>query len=116
MKQELGPPKADEPKQGFLIINADLPPLCSSRIRPGSPTEKGQVLSAFLSDIAIQSGIINLENLCIETDKLVWTLYCDIICLNYDGAMEDACFASLVGALLTGNTPLKMRQFCFERN
>lgn len=102
--QELGPPKAEEPENGFLIINVELPPLCSSQFRPGPPSERAQVLSAFVNNIATNSGIVNLKDLCIESDKLVWTLYCDIVCLNYDGATEDACFASLVGALLTGNS------------
>jgi exosome complex component RRP43 len=110
--QELGPPKAEEPENGFLIINAELPPLCSSQFRPGPPSEKAQVLTAFLNDIASRSGIIDLKSLCIEPDKLVWTIYCDIICLNYDGATEDACFASLVGALLNSNSCLYLVAQC----
>ena len=31
--------------------------------------------------------------------QLVWTLYCDIVCLDYDGNVTDACVLSLLAAL-----------------
>lgn len=34
-----------------LVPNVDLPPLCSSRFRPGPPGEQAQVLSQFLADV-----------------------------------------------------------------
>ncbi len=98
----MGPPKPEEPDNGFLLVNVELPPLCSSEFRPGPPSDKAQALSAFLNNIVIKCGVIDLKSLCIEPDKLVWTLYCDIICLNYDGAIADACFVSLIGSMLTG--------------
>ena len=33
------------------VPNVDLPPLCSSRFRPGPPSEQAQVLSQFVADI-----------------------------------------------------------------
>ncbi|KAK7604905.1 hypothetical protein V9T40_006091 [Parthenolecanium corni] len=105
IKGELGPPKAEEPQNGFLIINVDLPPLCSSQFRPGPPSEKAQALTAYINNIAQRSNIIDLKNLCIEADKLVWTVYCDIVCLNYDGSVVDACLASLIGSILSVTLP-----------
>lgn len=102
--QELGPPRAEEPQNGFLIINVDLPPLCCSQFRPGPPSEKAQALTAYINNIAQRSNIIDLKSLCIEADKLVWTLYCDIVCLNYDGSVVDACLTSLVGSILSGES------------
>ena len=34
-----------------LVPNVDLPPLCSSRFRPGPPGEQAQVLSQFVADV-----------------------------------------------------------------
>ena len=45
-------------KKCFIIIvifnpvpNVDLPPLCSSRFRPGPPNEQAQVLSQFVANV-----------------------------------------------------------------
>lgn len=92
----------EEPLEGFLLINIELPPLCSSQFRPGPPSDKAQVMTAFINNIVTRSAVINFKSLCIEPDKLVWTLYCDIVCLNYDGAVMDACFVSLISALQSG--------------
>ena len=35
----------------YLVPNVDLPPLCSSRFRPGPPGEQAQVLSQFVADV-----------------------------------------------------------------
>lgn len=104
-KAELGPPKSECPEDGFLLINVDLPPLCSSQFRPGPPSEKAQVLTAYINDIVGKSRVIDLKSLCIYVDKLVWTLHCDIICTNYDGAVIDACFSSFIAALQNVTLP-----------
>jgi len=46
--------------------------------------------------------ILDLQQLCISVDKLVWVLSCDIYCLNYDGSVLDACLIALLSALQTG--------------
>ena len=47
------PPVATMYTDAFFqsVPNVDLPPLCSSRFRPGSPSEQAQVLSQFVADI-----------------------------------------------------------------
>ena len=32
----------------------------------------------------------------------VWVLYCDLMCLNYDGSLIDACVTALIAALKNG--------------
>lgn len=34
-----------------LVPNVDLPPLCSSRFRPGPPSEQAQAASQFIADV-----------------------------------------------------------------
>ena len=46
--------------------------------------------------------MVDREDLCIESDKLTWVLYCDLICLNYDGNVLDASVIALSAALQNG--------------
>jgi len=36
--------------------------------------------------------------------KAVWTLFADVICLNYDGNVFDAALLAIIAALKNGNT------------
>ena len=36
--------------------------------------------------------------------QMCWVLYCDMICLNYDGNLLDVCTAALLAALRTGES------------
>lgn len=101
-KQELAQPKTEEPNKGYLIPNVELPPLCSSRFRPGPPSDQAQVTSRLVADIIENFKCIDLTELCITPDKLVWVLYCDLVCLDHDGALTDACVAAILAALKTG--------------
>jgi len=46
--------------------------------------------------------VIDLETLCIEEKKAVWVLFADIVCVNYDGNVFDACVIALITALMNG--------------
>ena len=106
IKAELTKPAAAEPKKGFIVCNVDLPPLCSPKFKPGPPSDQAQVATKFLDNLVKSSNLIDLEELSIEVDKLVWVLYCDIICINYDGNLLDACVLALVSALQNTQLPI----------
>jgi len=59
------------------------------------------VLSKSIDIILNNSAALNLKDLCICKNKLVWVLYCDILCLNYDGSVIDACTGAMMAALKT---------------
>ncbi|XP_049864956.1 exosome complex component RRP43-like [Pectinophora gossypiella] len=105
IKLELATPKAEEPNFGFLVTNVELPALCSSKFRPGPPSDHAQVVSSLVSDIVIHSKCINLEDLCIVPDKLAWVLYCDMVCIDNDGSLVDACIITLLTSLKTLSLP-----------
>lgn len=94
-------PKSDTPDNGYVVANVDLSPLCSSKFRPGPPSEQAQVLSKSIDIILSNSTALDLKDLCICKNKLVWVLYCDISCLNYNGSVIDACTGALFAALKT---------------
>ncbi|CAH2225042.1 exosome complex component RRP43 [Pelobates cultripes] len=99
IKAEFANPLADAPDKGYIVPNVDLTPLCSSRFRPGPPGDEAQMASQFVADVIDNSQMILKEDLCITNGKLVWVLYCDLICLDYDGNLLDACVCALVAAL-----------------
>ncbi|CAB3373448.1 Hypothetical predicted protein [Cloeon dipterum] len=105
IKAELTVPNAENPNEGFVIPNVELPPLCSPQFKSGPPGETAQVSSQFLADILVNSKCVDLQSLCIMPDKLAWVLYCDLICLDHDGSVLDACVAALVSALCTVTLP-----------
>ncbi|XP_046852927.1 exosome complex component RRP43-like isoform X2 [Xenia sp. Carnegie-2017] len=99
IKAELANPKSDYPKWGFIVPNIDLSALCSPRFRPGPPSEQAQVISQFIADTISNSKMIDLEALCIMEGQLVWCLYVDLVCLNYDGNIVDASIIAMLGAI-----------------
>ncbi|CAG9761878.1 unnamed protein product [Ceutorhynchus assimilis] len=105
VKAELCKPKPDLPRQGFLLPNLELPALCSSKFKSGPPSHEAQALTQLIADIIENSKCINLEDLCILTDKLAWVLYADLICLDYDGSLVDACMIALISCLKSVKLP-----------
>ncbi|MBN3325434.1 EXOS8 protein, partial [Atractosteus spatula] len=105
IKAELTAPPVDAPNKGYIVPNVDLPPLCSSRFRPGPPGEQAQAASQFIADVIESSQVIQREDICIEKGKLCWVLYCDIMCLDYDGNILDACIIALIAALKNVQLP-----------
>lgn len=105
IKAELAAAKPTEPEKGYLIPNIEISPLSSPKYRPGPPSEEAQVYSCSLADAILNSGCVNLKDLCITKEKLVWALYCDLICLDHDGCVFDASVIALVAALHTLKLP-----------
>ncbi|KAM9169904.1 exosome complex component RRP43 isoform 2-T2 [Pangshura tecta] len=105
IKAEFAEPPAESTNKGYIVPNVDLPPLCSSRFRPGPPGEEAQAASQFIADVIENSEIIMKEDLCIAHGKLAWVLYCDFICLDYDGNILDACTFALLAALKNVQLP-----------
>ncbi|NP_001279869.1 exosome complex component RRP43 [Callorhinchus milii] len=105
IKMEFAVPTVDAPNKGYVVPNVDLPPLCSSRFRPGPPGEQAQAASQFIADVIENSQFLQKEDLCIEKGKLVWVVYCDMMCLDYDGNLLDACIIALLAALKNVQLP-----------
>jgi len=81
------------------VPNLDLPALCSSKFKPGPPSEDAQVLSDRLNEVILASGMLSLSSLCIHPGKAAWVLYVDAMCINYDGNVLDAALLGMVAAL-----------------
>uniref|UniRef100_A0A8C2U9M6 Ribosomal RNA-processing protein 43 n=1 Tax=Coturnix japonica TaxID=93934 RepID=A0A8C2U9M6_COTJA len=105
VKAELAAPAVDSANKGYIVPNVELPSLCSTRFRSGPPGEEAQAASQFIADVIENSQMIAKEDLCIAGGKLAWVLYCDIICLDYDGNILDASTFALLAALKNVQLP-----------
>ncbi|CAD6579550.1 MAG: hypothetical protein TREMPRED_002516 [Tremellales sp. Tagirdzhanova-0007] len=82
-----------------VVPNIDLPALCSPRYKPGPPSDEAQTLSNWLSDLLVSSRTLPPQRLCISPGKAVWTIYIDVVCINYDGNAFDAAVLAVMSAL-----------------
>ncbi|CAF0836328.1 unnamed protein product [Brachionus calyciflorus] len=109
-------PKEDRPNKGYIICNVEVPALCSSKnFKSSSSAQSGgftqssvssasieqtqAMLTQLMQDIIAESKCLNEEDLCIKEGKLAWILYIDLICLNNDGNVQDACCLAMISAL-----------------
>lgn len=106
IKAEIATPKLEEPNAGFIVPNVELPALCSPRFRSGPPSELAQTASLFLHDVIVKSGCVQPSELCIAPSTHCWVLYCDLICLNFDDNLLDACITALTAALSNVGLPV----------
>ncbi|PPQ81479.1 hypothetical protein CVT24_001438 [Panaeolus cyanescens] len=105
VKAEISEPELDNPNEGFLVPNLDLPAMCSPKFKPGPPSDEAQILSERLNQALVASSILPLSSLCIHRGKAVWTLYVDATCINYDGNAFDAALLAMVLALKNTKLP-----------
>ncbi|KAG3277912.1 EXOSC8-like [Ictidomys tridecemlineatus] len=70
------------------------------------PPTDTQVANQFIANVTENSQIIQKEDFCVSSGKLPWFLYCDLICLDYDGNILDACTFALSVALKNVKTAL----------
>lgn len=118
-------PKEDKPDRGCVICNVELPALSSfknfmnqsasfsqSNVSSASIEQSQATLTQLLQDVLIESKCIDEKELCIKENKLAWVLYIDLICLNNDGNVQDACCLAMINTLKT----LKLYEIDYDDN
>lgn len=98
---ELCEPDNIDPNIGYIVPNIDLSKLCSPKYRAIGISNDSQVLSQTLFNIFVSSECLDPNDLCIAKGKLVWVLYCDLICLDDCGSVLDVAVLALSTALKT---------------
>ena len=97
-----------------MLVSADvtvhLTPLCGPNFDVGRQSEQASALGALVKRAIVSSGAINFEDLCIQKGRSAWQLYADIVCLDYDGNVEDASILALVAALRDVKLPTPVVQ------
>ncbi len=61
IKAEVSTPTWDAPKSGFIVVNADMPPLSHSTFRPGPPNEETQSISHYINSLLARYSSIDLS-------------------------------------------------------
>lgn len=79
--------------------------LCSPKYRAIGVSLDSQILNQTLFNIITNSDCLDLKDLCIAKGKLAWVLYCDLVCLDDDGAVLDVAAISLMAALKSLQLP-----------
>ncbi|BFZ64197.1 hypothetical protein YB2330_005336 [Saitoella coloradoensis] len=106
IKGEIAEPDVERPREGWLVPNIELTPICSTKFKYGPPGDLAQSLGEKLDTLVKATKALPLDTLCIEEGKAAWVLYADVICLNYDGNVFDAAWMALMTALEDTKLPV----------
>lgn len=101
-----GTPYPDSPNKGAMSTGAELNPLASPTFEAGPPREHAIELSRVVDRGIRESGLIDMEALCIVPGEKVWISFIDIDILDYDGNLFDACSLAATAALLNTTVPI----------
>ncbi len=98
VKIGLGKPYSNKPDHGMLATSVELKSIAHHTFEPFQATTKAKAIEiSRVVDRGIrESGMIDLEKLCMEPGKKVWMANLDIMVLDFDGNIFDA---STLGAL-----------------
>jgi len=102
-----GTPFADTPGKGVLTTGAELIPMAHPLFESGPPGEDAIELARVVDRGIRESGMVDVDKLCIREGEKVWMCFIDIYALNYDGNLFDAMNLATVAALRTAMIPAK---------
>ncbi len=98
-------PFPDMGDKGIFICTAELLPLSHPTVETGPP-QPHVIELARVTDRGIrESHMVDVSQLVIEKDKSVVGVFADIVVVDYDGNLFDACSYAATAALLTSKTP-----------
>lgn len=100
-----GTPYGDTPNSGVLTTGAELIPMAHSSFESGPPGEDAIELARVVDRGIRESGMVDVEGLCIAPGEEVWMCFIDIYALDYDGNLFDASNLAAVMALKTAVIP-----------
>ncbi|MCL2142907.1 MAG: exosome complex protein Rrp42 [Methanomassiliicoccaceae archaeon] len=100
-----GTPFPDTPGKGVLTTGAELIPMAHPLFESGPPGEEAIELARVVDRGIRESGMVDVEKLCIKEGEEVWMCFIDIYALNYDGNLFDAANLAAVSALRSAVIP-----------
>ena len=98
-------PFPDMGDKGIFMCTAELLPLSHSTVETGPPQAPVIELARVVDRGIRESHMVDVSGLVIEKDKSVVGVFADIVVIDYDGNLFDACSYSATAALLTSKTP-----------
>lgn len=99
----LEPPLHTQPSDaGTLDARVEIVPLASFRSRQ-APTDAAPCLTDLVRSVLLPH--VDLRDLCVEKEELVWNLVLTIYCVHHDGNLEDAVVLAALAALQNVRLP-----------
>lgn len=105
VKMSVGEPYPDSADKGNLMVTAEFLPLSSPRFELGPPKFNSIEVGRLIDRIIRESKFIELDKLCIEEGKKVWSVFVDIYSINDDGNLLDAAGIGAIAALKMAKIP-----------
>ena len=105
-KPQIDTPFPDTPNVGVLMTNSEMLPMADPKFEPGPPSEASVELARVVDRCIRESGMVDLEKLCIEEGKKVWNIFIDLHIIDYDGNLFDAATLAVVAALMNTKIPV----------
>ncbi len=105
VKMDVGEPYSDSPDSGVMTTAAELIPMASPDFEAGPPRQNAIELARVVDRGIRESGIIEVDKLCIEPGEKVWIVFIDLHILDYDGNLFDAASLAALAALSTATVP-----------
>ena len=102
---DVGEPYSDSPESGVMTTAAELIPLASPDFEAGPPRADAIELARVVDRGVRESGVIEVDKLCIEPGEKVWIVFIDIHILDDDGNLFDAASLATLAALFTSKVP-----------
>jgi exosome complex component RRP42 len=102
-----GTPFGDTPNLGVLTTGAELIPMAHATFESGPPGENAIELARVVDRGIRESGMVDVEKLCVTPGEKVWMVFIDMYALDYDGNLFDAANLAAVCALKTAVVPAK---------
>lgn len=99
VKLEVMPSPGDAPDEGRIVVDFQMPPVCSPLVRPGRRSELEPVITEQINNALSSSSVVDLRELTITPGKAAWMAYLDVYCLDSDGSLLDAALLASIAAL-----------------
>lgn len=105
VKMAASEPYPDSPKEGNLMVTAEMLPMSSPRFESGPPKFEA-IEWARVTDRGLrESGFVDFEKLCIKEGEKVWTVFVDVYSINDDGNLMDAATIGAIAAMKIAKVP-----------
>lgn len=114
IRAEVAEPDPFAPRDGYMVPNIEIGPLCHSALKAGPPSDLQQTIAFKLAQTLQTVNVVDTKDLCIEAGKAVWVLYIDIICLSHTGSLFTTANAAMIAAL--SNTSLYAARWDTDTN
>ena len=105
VKMSIDKPYPDNPDKGNLMVNVELRPLANPRFESGPPGFQAIELARVIDRGIRESDTIDVKDLCVTPAEAVWTVIIDIVPINDEGNLFDACGLAALAALKDAKFP-----------